>query len=117
LAEQFASRLRQTWPEGEADITRIEEIAEELGHIVAGEVTQELGREQAERPEGSEALCPCGQVARFKRHYGLEVVTVHGRLRVAHAYYYCAACGHGFCPLDRRWGWDRPIPRPPCRRG
>jgi len=103
-AEQFASPLRQTWPEGEADITRIEEIAEELGHTVAEEVTKELGREQVERPEGNQALCPCGQVARFKGHYGLEVVTAHGRLRVARAYYYCAACGHGFCPLDRRWG-------------
>ena len=30
LAEAFASRLRQTWPEGEADISWIEEIAGEL---------------------------------------------------------------------------------------
>ena len=104
LAERFAARLRQTWPEGETDITRIEEIAGELGALVAEEVTKELGREQAERPEGNQARCPCGQVARFKGHYGLEVITAHGRLRIARAYYYCAGCGHGFAPLDRRWG-------------
>jgi hypothetical protein len=104
LAEAFASRLRQTWPEGEADITRIEEIAGELGTSVSEAVTEELGREQAERAEGNQTLCPCGQVARYRGHYGLGVLTAHGRLRVARAYFYCNACGHGFCPLDRRWG-------------
>ena len=104
LAECFASRLRQTWPAGETDITRIEEIAGELGTLVAEEVTKELGQEQAERPEGNQALCRCRGVARFKGHYGLEVITAHGRLRVARAYYYCAACRQGFAPLDRRWG-------------
>lgn len=104
LAEHFADRLRQTWPVGEADITRIEEIAGELGALVAEEVTKELGREQAERPHGNQALCPCGGVARFKGRYGLEVITAHGRLRLARPYYYCAACGQGFAPLDRRWG-------------
>lgn len=104
MAERFAERLRQTWPEQEVDITRIEEIAGELGTAVSEAVTEELGREQAERPEGNQALCPCGHVARFKGLYGLEVLTAHGRLRVARAYFYCSACSHGFCPLDRRWG-------------
>lgn len=104
LAERFARRLQETWPEGETDITRIEEIAGELGSLVSEAVTRELGREQSERPEGKQTLCPCGQAARFKGHYGLEVVTAHGRLRVARAYFHCAACGQGFCPLDHRWG-------------
>lgn len=58
LAERLANRLRETWPEGETDITRIEEIAGELGSLVSDAVAKELGHEQSELPEGNQARCP-----------------------------------------------------------
>ena len=32
------------------------------------------------------------------------MITAQGRVRVRRAYYHCAACGIGFCPLDHAWG-------------
>ena len=61
LAAQLATRQRQTSPEGEADIPRIEEITEELGHTVAEEVPKKLGREQTGQPELQPAFLKSGR--------------------------------------------------------
>jgi hypothetical protein len=105
LAEAYAERLRQAWPVGEADLTRIEELAEHIGSTTNRELTEELVRKQAEQELVRETACPeCGGVTHFKGRYEQEVVTAQGRVRVARAYYHCAACGKGSCPLDQRWG-------------
>lgn len=105
LAEAYAERLRQAWPQGAADITRIEEISERVGGETNRDLTAELIREQAAREPVQETACPhCRAKARFKSRYEQEVITAQGRIRVRRAYYYCAACQKGFCPLDRAWG-------------
>jgi len=105
LAEAYAERLRQAWPAGEADITRLEELAERIGSATNRELTEEWVRKQAEGEPVRESACPdCGGSTRFKGRYEQEVVTAQGRVRVARAYYHCAACGKGSCPLDRTWG-------------
>ena len=105
LAEAYAERLRQAWPEGDTDITGIEEIAERVGSETSRDLTEELVRKQAEAEPVRETACPhCAGATRFKGRYAQEVVTALGRVRVRRAYYYCAACQTGSCPLDRQWG-------------
>src|SRR5688500_4649980 len=105
LTETYAKRLREAWPEGEVDITRIEEIVERIGGEANQDLTEKWVREQAEGEQIQETACPtCGGKTRYKGRYSQEVVTAQGRVRVKRAYYYCAACGEGFCPLDRAWG-------------
>jgi hypothetical protein len=105
LAEAYAERLRQAWPEGETDVTGIEELADRVGSATNRDLTEELLRKQAEQEPVRETACPhCAGKTRFKSRYEQEVVTAQGRVRVRRAYYYCRACRTGFCPLDQVWG-------------
>ncbi len=105
LTEAYAERLRQLWPEGTKDITRLEEISGKVGGETLRELTEELVREQAERETVQETACPdCAGRTRYKGRYEQEVVTAQGRVRVCRAYYHCSACKRGGCPLDRAWG-------------
>jgi hypothetical protein len=52
--------------------------------------------------------CACGGAATFAGYRRKGVQTVGGGITVRRAYYACAACGHGRCPLDAGLGlaWD-----------
>jgi hypothetical protein len=105
LTEAYEQRLRDAWPEGDVDITRIEELVEKIGGESNQDVTEQWIREQARREGIQETACPsCGGKTRYKGRYAQEVLTAQGRVRVSRAYYHCAACGSGCCPLDAAWG-------------
>jgi hypothetical protein len=104
IAERLAERLEQEWPEGDLHINEIEELAERLGRDVMRDITREVLPEPHRPKPGNQRACACGKQARYRGMSGLTLVTTHGRLRVRRAYYYCAACGTGHCPLDREWG-------------
>src|SRR5579864_2526233 len=53
---------------------------------------------------GSRFPCPCGGEAHFGGRRSKQFHSVLGPLRLERAYYYCATCGHGFCPRDRHLG-------------
>jgi hypothetical protein len=105
LTKAYEERLREAWPEGNVDITRIEELVDDLSGMSSQEITEEWLREQAQRERVQETACPnCDGKTRYKGRYAHEVLTAAGRVRVSRAYYHCAACGTGFCPLDHAWG-------------
>ncbi len=105
LTEAYEKRLREAWPEGEVDITRIEEIVGHVGDQANRDLTATWIREQAEREPIQETACPgCGGRTRYKGRYAQEVITALGRVRMSRAYYHCGTCGKGFCPLDQAWG-------------
>jgi hypothetical protein len=60
--------------------------------------------------------CPCGQVARFEGYRPKAVQTLVGWVAVRRAYYACAACGRGHCPLDAALGLERDGHSPGVRR-
>jgi hypothetical protein len=103
IARRVAERLKQEWPDHEAHINDLEDLAERVGRTVMREVTEELLREQVARRKRSETACTCGAQAEFKRCHSLTLVTLHGRFPVARPYYYCARCRHGSCPVDQEW--------------
>ncbi len=55
---------------------------------------------------GTRRPCSCGQQARFVERREKRFQTVLGELRLERAYYYCAACGRGYCPRDQQWGME-----------
>jgi len=103
IAERLAERLEQEWPDEEAHINAIEEVAERLGREVMHEITSEVLPERTGRKPGNQSACACGKMARYRSMNALTLVTTHGRLRVRRAYFHCGAWGEGHCPLDAKW--------------
>ncbi len=65
---------------------------------------------------GPHRLCMCGGTATFEGYRPKGVQTVVGWLTIRRAYYACAACGHGHCPLDAVLGLARDSLSPGVRR-
>ena len=108
VLQRMREQLEREWPEGETEVTRIEEIVRRVERDVLRELTQELLREQSGKRQSNQALCPCGHPARYRKQSAQEWVTLFGRVEVERAYFYCARCGEGYCPQDRLWSlsWD-----------
>ena len=104
IARRVVERLEREWPEHEAHINELEDLAERVGREVMHEITAELLHEQAARRKRGHTACACGGEAAFKGSYLLWLVTLHGRFRVGRPYYYCDRCQSGACPLDAEWG-------------
>jgi hypothetical protein len=104
IARRFRERLEQEWPEGETDVSGVEEIVSRIEREVLREVTEEMLREQSRKRHGNQCACRCGAVARYRKDSPLELVTLFGRVRIERPYFYCARCGAGHCPLDHAWG-------------
>ena len=65
---------------------------------------------------GPHRPCACGGTAVFEGYRPKGVQTLLGWITVRRAYYVCAACGHGFCPLDATLGLGRDSLSPGVRR-
>lgn len=65
---------------------------------------------------GPRQPCACGATARFEDYRPKQVQTVVGWITLRRAYYACAACGHGHCPLDTTLGITRDRLSPGVRR-
>lgn len=65
---------------------------------------------------GARIACACGQEAIAEGYRAKQVQTVVGWLTIRRAYYHCAHCGHGQCPLDAVLGLDRDSHSPGVRR-
>jgi hypothetical protein len=57
--------------------------------------------------DGPILVCPCGAAATCEGYRTKEVQTLVGWVRVRRAYYWCADCGRGWCPLDAALGLGR----------
>lgn len=104
ITEQIAKRLEEQWPEGEAHINQIEDLAKQVSDELGREVTREIIAEQSGRRKGNQAACPCGGRAAYRGQYSKTWVTGHGRIAAERAYFYCRKCGGGHCPIDSEWG-------------
>jgi C4-type Zn-finger protein len=101
ILQRMQEQLEQEWPEGEADVTRVEEIVRRVERDVLRELTEELLREQSGKRPGNQVACPCGAQARYRKQSAQELVTLFGRVQIERAYFYCSSCGEGLCPQDR----------------
>jgi hypothetical protein len=55
---------------------------------------------------GPQTPCACGGIARYAGRRCKTFESVLGLLTLERAYYYCVACGTGFCPRDRALGLE-----------
>jgi len=78
--------------------------------LEAGLAARGSGKAGPHRP------CACGGTATFEGYRPKGMQTVVGWLTIRRAYYACAACGHGHCPLDAVLGLARDSLRPGVRR-
>lgn len=65
---------------------------------------------------GPRHACACGGAAGFEGYRRKQVQTVLGWITIRRAYYACATCGHGHCPLDALLGVGRDSHSPGVRR-
>ena len=65
---------------------------------------------------GPRLPCPCGGAAALEGYRAKQVQTLVGWVRVRRAYYRCAGCGRGRCPLDAGLGLARDGHSPGLRR-
>jgi hypothetical protein len=101
LLREVEKKLREALPELDQPLEKIEQDSRDLGRhvqeIVERDTLQSLGHGYV----GSHAPCACGAPARFVTQTPRVLVTLNGVRRLRRAYYHCAACQKGFCPLDQ----------------
>lgn len=78
--------------------------------LAAGIAARGTGKDGPRRP------CPCGAAATCEGYRPKQVQTVVGWIAIRRAYYACAACGAGHCPLDAVLGVARDSLSPGARR-
>jgi len=101
LLREVEKTLREALPELDQPLEKIEQDSLDLGRqmqeIVERDTLESLGRGYL----GPHAPCACGAPARFVTQTARVLVTRGGVRRLCRAYYHCAACRKGFCPLDQ----------------
>src|SRR5688572_12162967 len=102
LLREYAALLEERLPEGPLTLEQIETLVEELGRRQDARLEELLILEQVP-PPANQVACPrCHAAARYKRLVALEVLTIHGTRQLRRRWHHCAACHHGFAPLDLR---------------
>lgn len=101
LLQQIEQRLRQSLPNGRQPLEKTEREVVEIGRQIRELIEEELLAPLDGGYVGAQAACRCGQPARYVADYERHVITLNGERHLLRAYYHCAACQQGFCPLDQ----------------
>lgn len=101
ILQQIEQRLRQSLPNGRQPLEQTEREVVEIGQQIREIIEEEVLAPLDGGYVGAQAPCHCGQPARYVADYARQVVTLNGERRFQRAYYHCAVCQQGFCPLDQ----------------
>jgi hypothetical protein len=104
---QTEKQLRAALPDPDQPLERIEQEVVEIGRALREIIERETLDAAGSGYVGSQAVCACGRPARYVTTNRRTLVTLNGERTFRRAYYHCAACGLGFCPLDQRWQLGR----------
>jgi hypothetical protein len=102
ILREVEKQLREGAPSLDEPLERIEEQSQKIGRKVQEIVERETLASIGIGYAGSHTTCHCGQRARFVTQTPRVLVTLNGVRRLRRAYYHCASCQKGFCPLDRQ---------------
>jgi hypothetical protein len=104
ILRQVEEQLRQSLPEPEQPLEKTEQQIVEVGREIREVIERETLAPLDGGYQGSHAACSCGRDARYVGESSRQLVTLNGVHRLRRAYYHCAWCQRGFCPLDRLLG-------------
>jgi hypothetical protein len=107
ILRAMESHLRAALPDPNQPLEPIEQEVVEIGRTLREMIERETLDAAGTGYAGSPVVCACGQPARFVSLNRRTLVTLNGERTFLRAYYYCAACGQGFCPLDQRFQLGR----------
>ena len=109
LAAEMTQRLTtlvhhlSTWLMAEPrTLAAVEQQVVRMGHDVLASLLTSLLPLLLPVYDDAEQPCSCGAIARYQRDRPACVTTLLGPLTLTRPYYHCAACGHGFAPLDHQ---------------
>lgn len=109
LVSEFERALRDSFPKENEPKTleQIEQLTEKIGEAAKISIQRDALEQQGSGFAGSRVCCVfCrrDKSARYRGQQARSLVTRHDSVSVARAYYHCASCKRGFCPLDRQLG-------------
>jgi len=108
LTHTFQEQLKKSLPwDPELTLDEMEKLAQQIGEQVKDEVQKDLLQSRGTGYAGRHTRCSCGQPARYIACYRRQLLTLNGPQMIRRAYYYCAPCRQGFCPLDTQIGIGR----------
>lgn len=102
ILRQMELKLREQLPDPDQTLEQIEQQVVEIGRELREILEQQTLETAGPGNVGSHASCACGRRARFVRMRQRTLVTLNGERTLTRAYYHCAPCRQGFCPLDQR---------------
>jgi len=106
LTRQFRELLEKRLPEEPGSLEEIERVTEEIGSEIKREIEDECLDWHGSGYLGSQFICSCGGVSKFKNYYPKRIVSLCGETTVTRSYYHCSNCGTGYVPLDVTLGLD-----------
>jgi hypothetical protein len=107
ILREVEKQLRERLPNPRQPLEKTEREIVEIGREVREVIERETLADAGTGYLGSHALCACGCLARYVKLNGRHLVTLNGTPQFARAYYHCAVCRRGFCPLDGELGIGR----------
>jgi hypothetical protein len=104
-AQAMAERLYEGVIEGRPVLEEMEkDVLAEL-HGFGNQMLSALVGVWSEEYPAASIACECGEEANYQRKRSGQCKTLLGTIEVKRAYYLCAHCQQGSCPLDKRLGF------------
>lgn len=104
-AQVMAERLSAQMLEGEPLLAEMEKAVLEELHGFGNAMLCSLVRLLSVAYPAAAIACECGGEAQYQRQRQGQCKTLLGTIQVKRAYYLCAHCQRGICPLDKQLGF------------
>ena len=91
----------------DGDFEAVERGARDVALRVAGTLVAQHINSNHSDMQGPRLACDCGEDAHYAGRRNKTVTTALGPMTLERAWYHCEACGAGFAPRDRGFGFDK----------
>jgi hypothetical protein len=101
ILKRIEEKVRRDLVLGPQPYDEIERQAQEIGEELKQTIEEEVSRSCGMGYQGSRLRCRCGHMAKYKGRRSRILLSLSGSRSLTRAYYYCASCQSGWCPLDK----------------
>ena len=104
IAEMLSKEIQQELAT-EYTLSDVEKVTRRLVQEIGQQAIAVVVNSEEKPHPAPEISCPsCDQAIAYVRRRPAQLRTLFGRMEVKRAYYLCAECHQGYCPLDQRLG-------------